>query len=253
LFTRKGRYIELTPAGEYFVQHSKSIADDIDALRRNTALVYDGVEREVTVAFNNIVPQYVLADFAADFALAFPATQLCVTTEVYNGCWDALYAQRADLVVGAPHAVPRSDGIVSQAIGQMTWDFVVGARHPLASGDATLRNSEVRGYPAACIRDTSVDFSPRQAWLLDGQQPMYLPDFHAAITLIARNTCIGILPAYLCRPFLVSGTLIKKTLLEQKHDTRLFLAWRAEAQGPVRQWCVDYLTRPEVCARLCGA
>ncbi len=31
LFIRKGSYIELTPAGEYFVGHSKSVLDDLEA------------------------------------------------------------------------------------------------------------------------------------------------------------------------------------------------------------------------------
>ena len=106
LFIRKGRYIELTPAGEYFIHHSKTILDDLDALKRNTALVYEGVERELTVAVNNIVAPAALVEFIAAFDRAFPSTQLKVNTEVYNGCWDALYSKRADLAIGAPIRFP---------------------------------------------------------------------------------------------------------------------------------------------------
>lgn len=57
LFERKGRNIGLTPSGEYFIQHSKPILNDIDSLCRNTTLIHTGVEQELTVAFNNIVPK----------------------------------------------------------------------------------------------------------------------------------------------------------------------------------------------------
>ncbi|HCN6876829.1 TPA: LysR family transcriptional regulator, partial [Escherichia coli] len=39
LFIRKGRYIELSPAGSYFIEHSKNILRDLDALKRNTVLI----------------------------------------------------------------------------------------------------------------------------------------------------------------------------------------------------------------------
>ena len=56
LFIRKGRYIELSPAGSYFIEHSKNILRDLDALKRNTVLIHDGIERELTIAVNNIIP-----------------------------------------------------------------------------------------------------------------------------------------------------------------------------------------------------
>ena len=133
LFIRKGRYIELSPAGSYFIEHSKNILRDLDALKRNTVLIHDGIERELTIAVNNIIPGDLLVAFIRDFERQFTSTTLTVDLEVYNGCWDALYSKRADLVYGAPHAVPSSEGIISEPVGQMEWDFVVSPLHPLAA------------------------------------------------------------------------------------------------------------------------
>ena len=102
LFIRKGRYIELTPAGSYFIEHSKTILGDLDALKRNTVLIHDGIEKELSVAVNNIIPTATLVEFIRDFEREFSSTTLTVNLEVYNGCWDALYSKRADLVIGAP-------------------------------------------------------------------------------------------------------------------------------------------------------
>ncbi|MFQ8717457.1 MAG: LysR family transcriptional regulator [Enterobacter hormaechei] len=92
-----GRYIELSPAGSYFIEHSKTILGDLEALKRNTVLIHDGIERELTIAVNNIIPGDLLVAFIRDFERQFTSTTLTVDLEVYNG-WDALYSKRADLV-----------------------------------------------------------------------------------------------------------------------------------------------------------
>lgn len=250
LFVRKGRYIELTPAGRYFIEHSRTIIGDMEALRRNTVLIHDGVERELTVAVNNIIPTSILVELIRDFELQFSSTTLTVSLEVYNGCWDALYNQRADLVIGAPHAVPSTEGIISEPFGQLEWDFVVSPQHPLAGELHPLENNELRQYPAICIRDTSVNFTPLQAWLLEGQKPIFVPDFTTAIALIEQNVGIGYIPHHLALPRLNSGTLLKKPMREHKHATKLFLAARSDGMGKTCRWCMEYLRRPILSAPL---
>lgn len=253
LFNRHGRQLTLTPAGEYFIQHSKTILDDLEALKRNTVLVADGIERELRVAVNNIIPAEAIVQFAQAFETHFPFVQLTIAVEVYNGCWDALYDRRADLVVGAPHAVPSVEGILSETLGNLAWDFVVGNQHALASQTTPLNNAELRQYPAVCIKDTAIHFTPQQAWLLEGQKPIFVSDYPTAMALIQRNVGIGYLPHHLCYPLLNSGQLMKKPMVEHKHPTLLFLAHRAEGLGKVRQWCVDYLCQPEVKGLWCGS
>jgi DNA-binding transcriptional LysR family regulator len=251
LFERKGCYIRLTEAGEYFIAHSKAILDDLQALKDNLAIVQGGLEPELTIAVNNIVPRDAIVQFVADLVAAFPATQVSIRQEVYNGCWDALYANKADLVIGAPHFVPRTDGITSVPLGHLEWDFLVGADHPLAQTRHVLTSAELRKFPAVCIRDTSVEFDPMHAWLLEGQKPVFVPDFSTAVRLIARNVAIGYVPAHIRAAFL-DAPLVRKNIQAQKHATRLFLAHRAEGMGKVRAWCVDYLMQPGVSAWLCG-
>ena len=252
LFLRKGRYIELTPAGSYFIEHSKTILSDLEALRRNTVLIHDGIERELTIAVNNIIPTAVLVEFIRDFEQQFSSTTLTLNLEVYNGCWDALYGRRADLVIGAPHAVPGSEGIISAPLGQLEWDFVVSPQHPLAGARHPLNNAELRHYSAVCIRDTSISIAPQQAWLLEGQKPLFVPDFTTAIALIEQNVGIGYIPHHLALPLLNRGTLLKKPMREHKHATTLFLAARSDGMGKVCRWCMDYLQHPALSARLSG-
>jgi len=251
LFTRKGCYIELTHTGEYFINHSKAILEDLEALKRNVALVHSGVEPEFTIAVNNIVPQEAIVEFVCDFERAFPSCQLTIREEVYNGCWDALYAKRADLVIGAPHSVPQADGVAGVPLGTLDWVFVVGAGHPLAEVERPLRNNELRRYSAVCIRDTAVDFQSMHAWLLDGQKALFVPDFSTAMALIRRNVAIGCVPAHVAKSMGGAG-IVTRAVRDEKHSTRLFLAHRTEGLGDAGRWSIEYLSRPEFKAWLCG-
>ncbi|MCZ5721256.1 LysR substrate-binding domain-containing protein [Escherichia coli] len=169
--------------------------------------------------------------------------------EVYNGCWDALYSKRADLVYGAPHALPSSEGIISEPVGQIEWDFVVSPLHPLAAKRNPLENSELRHYPAVCIRDTSVNF-PTDASLVVGRtKTHFVPDFATAITLIEQNVGIGYIPHHLALPLLNSGKLLKKPMREHKHATKLFLAARSDGMGKACQWCIEYLRNQQLMTR----
>ncbi len=252
LFSRNGRYLKLTPAGRYFIDHSKTILGDLENLKRNIGRIHDGVESALSIAVNNIIPATALVAFIRDFEQAFKSTVLTVNQEVYNGCWDALYSKRAHLVIGAPHAVPSPEGIISESLGQLEWDFVVSPRHPLASQLQPLENAALRHYSAICIRDTSVNLAPQQAWLLEGQRPLFVPDFATAIALIQQDAGIGYIPHHLALPLLNEGRLLKKPMREHKHATRLFLAANAEETGKASRWCIDYLLNPGMRARLCG-
>jgi len=251
LFTRKGCYIELTHTGEYFINHSKAILDDLEALKRNVALVHSGVEPEFTIAVNNIVPREVIVDFVCEFERAFPSCQLTVQQEVYNGCWDTLYANRAALVIGAPHSVPQADSVTGVPLGTLDWTFIVGTGHPLASIDRPLTNNELRRYCAVCIRDTAVDFQSMHAWLLEGQKALFVPDFITAMELVRRNVAIGCVPAHVAKSLGGEG-IVTRAVRDEKHSTRLFLAWRTEGLSDVGRWCIDYVSRPAVKAAICG-
>ena len=115
-----------------------------------------------------------------------------------------------------------------------------------------LTNTELRQYPAICIRDTAVNFSHQQAWLLEGQKPLFVPDFTMAIALIQQNTGIGYIPHHLASPLLNEGTLVKKPMQEHKHATQLFMAVRSEGMGKVCKWCLDYLSESAIKNEICG-
>lgn len=58
--------------------------------------------------------------------------------------------------------------------------------------------------------NNAVIFNPLQAWLLEGQKALFVPDFDTAMGLIEQNVGIGYIPHHLAMPRLNNGQLVKK-------------------------------------------
>lgn len=252
LFDRTGRQVKLTPAGQYFIDQSQWMLDSYEELVRNTAMISTGVDVSFSIAINNIINRDGLIDLIAQLNEQFPSTQISIKTEVYNGCWDALYDRRADLVIGAPHSAPKMEGIIYHSIGNIEWDFIVAQSHPLASKIAVLTAEQLRYYPAIVVKDTSQHISPQDTWSLTGQKIIYSPELTTAIKMIERGVGIGYIPHHRIKNLLDQGTVIKKAIVEHKQPTQLFYAWHANRESPVLNWCIEYLMQPENANQWCS-
>ncbi|MGF1791693.1 LysR substrate-binding domain-containing protein [Photobacterium profundum] len=251
LFDRTGRQVKLTPAGKYFIDQSQWMLDSYEELVRNTAMISSGVDVSFSIAINNIINREDLIPLIGKLNKQFPSTQISVKTEVYNGCWDALYGRRADLVIGAPHSAPKMEGIVYHSIGNIDWDFIVAQTHPLASQVSALTAEELRYYPVIVVKDTSQHISPQDTWSLTGQKIIYAPELTTAIKMIEHGIGIGYAPHHRIKGKLDQGTILKKAIIEHKQPTQLFYAWHANRESPVLNWCIEYLMSSENHSQWC--
>ena len=245
LFDRTGRQVKLTPAGHYFIEQSRWMLDSFEELIRNSNMISRGVDVSFDIAINNIINRDGVIELVSQLNQQFPATQISVKTEVYNGCWDALYARRVDLVIGAPHSAPKLEGIVYHNIGNVEWDFIVGQHHSLAAHIEILTAEELRCYPVIVVRDTSQDILPQDAWSLTGQKVIYAPELSTAIKMIEHGIGIGYIPHHRIKGHLDQGCVIKKALIEHKQPTQVYYAWHAQRESVVLNWCVNYLMANE--------
>ena len=245
LFDRSGKHIQPTPAACYLIEHGDWILRGITDLQRNAVQIASGVERSFTIALNYIVNPAPATALLATLIERFPATEFAVRTEVYNGCWDALYEGRADLVIGAPQSAPWNDGVSTEYLGEITWSFVVAADHPLAACDGVLSADMLRGYPAIVVHDSSVALQPKKTWALKGQKILYAADLHMVLAMIREGLGIGFLPDSFVAAALREGSVISKCITEHKQPVAVHYAWRIPQPGPVLDFLLALLREPE--------
>ncbi|OEE59245.1 LysR family transcriptional regulator [Enterovibrio norvegicus FF-454] len=241
LFERLHRAVRLTPAGEFFVVEARDLMKRMDEIRDQTQRVANGWTRSVSLALDNVVREDRVDSLVRDFYDAFPDVELLLTMEVFNGVWDALAYDRADIAIGATAAVPVSGNLSYRDMGILTWRFVVSKDHPLAKESEPLRNEQLLGYPAICLEDTSRILPKRATWLLDNQRRLTVPNWHSAIQCFRSGLGIGAMPSHMAELYVKTGELVEKTLVEPPARSPCCIAWRTDKENPAVNWILDYL------------
>lgn len=241
LFVRQHRQVVLTPAGEYFVGEARKLLKQMAQIKSHTQRVANGWNQTVSVALDNVVREGRVNTMVRDFYRAFPDVELLLTMEVFNGVWDALADDRADIAIGATTSIPVGGSFDYRDMGELNWKFVVSHDHPLAAANEPIENSELAKYPAICLEDTSRKLPKRTTWLLDNQRRLVVPNWHSAIQCFRGGLGIGMIPEHMAKPLLETGVLVEKQLVSKPMISPCCLAWNSERLNPAVAWLLSYL------------
>lgn len=241
LFHRLHRKVVLTPAGEYFVAQARLLLKQMDDVKQQTQRVANGWQSSVSIALDNVVREASVNQLVADFYQQFPDVELLLTMEVFNGVWDALVDERADIAIGATAAVPIAGGVAYRAMGELSWDFVVSATHPLAELPGLLEDSQLVDFPSICLQDSARTLPQRTTWLLNNQRRLVVPNWHSAEQIFIAGLGIGWMPTHRATPLINQGLLVKKELLNELENSPCCLAWRDGRLPPAVKWLLNYL------------
>ncbi|QIR06025.1 DNA-binding transcriptional activator PunR [Salinivibrio costicola] len=241
LFERLHRQVRLTPAGEYFVAQARDMLKTMEDIRLQTQRVANGWTQSVSLALDNVVREDSVNTLVRDFYDAFPDVELLLTMEVFNGVWDALADDRADIAIGATAAVPVSGAFRYREMGTLRWRFVVSPSHPLVQCVQPLANEQLAPYPAICLEDTSRRLPRRTTWLLDNQRRLTVPNWHSAMQCFKAGLGIGVMPSHMAEDAIARGELVELALEEPLLSSPCCIAWRSDKESPPVRWLLDYL------------
>ncbi|AKJ41082.1 LysR substrate-binding domain-containing protein [Pragia fontium] len=237
LFIRNTRNIELTESGYYFYRKATELLNNFYAIKRSIYTIDQGIEARVRICINQLLyTPYHTAKLLQMLKKHFPTCQITVTTEVYNGVWDAIINNIADVAIGAPGTLLDGGGIDYSEIGVIRWQFVISSSHPLALMTEPISESQLRLYPSIMVEDTAQTMNKKVGWLLHGQEALRVPDFHTKCQCHILGEGVGFLPDYIAKEHLDSGALVVKKIQNPRQDSHLLLATQHSATGQVTQW-----------------
>jgi DNA-binding transcriptional LysR family regulator len=238
LFDREGsRRPQLTEAGKALLSEVRTVADDVDLLLAKVRSLHQGLEAELALAVDVMVPSAVLADVLRCFQQMFPTVTLRLHVEGLGGVAALVLDSRATLGIAGPDSgdLPELD---RQQIGPVELVPVAAPSHPLAQGK--LAPGAVRRHlqlvltdrsPLTEGRDFSV-FSPR-SWRL--------ADLGAKHLLLREGIGWGSMPRHMIADDLAAGRLVELSIPEQpKIAYTLNALWRRDTRlGPAAHWALD--------------
>ncbi len=246
LFDRSKRKAVLTPVGKMLLDQGRLILKATDELTHIVKQSASGWETELRICIDSILLFEPVYRLIAEFQNAYPWINIRVSEEVFGGTWDAINADRCDLIIGGD-AVPYSSDFNIDIIGEVDFVFAVAKDHPLAihsliATEQPLSAEIIKQYPSIVVADSSRQLPARSAGLLDGQSRITVPTMEKKITAHKLGLGVGYLPIHRIQAELNTKQLIPLTV-EQPEDRchNLCMAWRKDNQGKALDWFVKKL------------
>ena len=240
LFAREGsRKPELTDAGKGLLVEAGAVIDQVDALLAKTRSLHQGLESDIALVLDVMVPGDVTANVLREFRTMFPTVVLHLHIEAMGAVAAPVLSGEAQLGIGGP-VVQEFAELERQDIGSVEMVPVAAPGHPLAQPD--IAPGESRGHLQLVLSDRSKLTKGRQFSVLSPLN-WRLSDLAAKHALLREGIGWGNMPIHMVRDDLESGALKVLELPEKPGGAFRFNAmWRRDSRpGPATSWLIDAL------------
>lgn len=240
LFEREGsRRPVLSETGEGLLAEVRSVADRVDALIAKTEGLHQGLESQLGLVLDVMVPSAVTAAVLGEFRAMFPTVVLRLNIEGLGAVAQCLIERQADLAIGGP-VIGDHPGFERQALGEVELVPVASPQHPLARDATNIEPGEARRHLQLVLADRSELTQGRQFSVLS-PHVWRLGDLGAKHSLLKEGLGWGNMPRAMIAGDLAAGHLVELDLPERPGDTYLLSAlWpRRSELGPAARWIID--------------
>lgn len=239
LFDREGsRKPQLTVAGRALLAEARAVAQGIDNLRAKVKGLLEGLEAEVDLAVDVMLPAERLGKVLRAFAEQFPTVTLRLHVEALGAIVSLVLDREAVIGVSGPLAAG-VDGIELVTAGSVPMVPVAAPDHPLG------RMTEIppgagRQYTQLVLTDRS-RFTEGRDFSVLSPRTWRLADLGAKHALLREGVGWGNMPLPMIQPDLVAGTLVRLAMPDHPGGTYRFNGiWRRDAPpGPAAAWLLD--------------
>ena len=239
LFDREGtRKPQLTVAGRALLAETRAIAAGIDGLRARVKGLLDGLEAEVDLAVDVMLPAERLGRVLRTFAETFPTVQLRLHVEALGAITALVCDGTASIGVSGPLAL-EAEGIDAMAAGSTLMVPVASPGHALAQM-ATIAPGAARDHVQLVLSDRS-RLTEGRDFAVISRKTWRLADLSAKHALLREGVGWGNMPLPMVADDLAAGTLVRLHLPDHLGGRyHLSAIWRREAPpGPAAAWLRD--------------
>ncbi|WP_375195757.1 LysR family transcriptional regulator [Sphingobium sp.] len=239
LFDREGtKKPQLTVAGRALLAEVRSISHGIDGLRAKVKGLLDGLEAEVNLAVDVMLPAERLGKVLRTFAKEFPTVQLRLHVEALGAITAMVLDRGAAIGLSGPLSAG-VEGIESISAGSVAMVPVAAPDHPLGRMEA-ISPGAGRDYTQLVLTDRS-RFTEGQDFSVSSPKTWRLADLGAKHALLREGIGWGNMPLPMIEPDLVAGTLVRLVMPDHPGGTYRFSGiWRRDTPpGPAASWLLE--------------
>lgn len=239
LFDREGtKKPQLTVAGRALLAEVRSISHGIDGLRAKVKGLLDGLEAEVNLAVDVMLPAERLGKVLRAFAREYPTVQLRLHVEAL-GAITAMVLDRGAVIGLSGPLSAGVEGIESMDAGSVAMVPAAAPDHPLGRMEA-IPPGAGRDYTQLVLTDRS-RFTEGQDFSVSSPKTWRLADLGAKHALLREGIGWGNMPLPMIEPDLVAGTLVRLAMPDHPGGMYRFSGiWRRDTPpGPAASWLLE--------------
>jgi DNA-binding transcriptional LysR family regulator len=241
LFMREGsRRPQLTDAGRALLADAKAVIDEVDGLIAQARSIRQGLETELALAVDVMVPSATVAPILREFQEVFPTVDLRLHVEALGAVAALVLDKRADLGVAGPDILDLPE-LERSAIGSVELIPVAAPNHPLAQL-GTIQPGEARRHLQLVLTDRST-LTEGKEFSVVSPRTWRLADLGAKHTLLLEGIGWGNMPRHRVAQDLRQDRLVQLNLPENPPLAyTLHALWRKDSRpGPATSWMLETL------------
>lgn len=233
--TRRPR---LTIAGEAVLAEARLVAQGMDGLRAKVKGLLEGLEAEVQIAVDVMLPSARLGTVLRAFSAEFPTVALRLHVEALGGVTALVLDGRANLGISGPLPL-ESEHLARVTAGSVRMVPVAAPDHPLARMESIL--------PGACSEHVQLVLTDRSP-LTEGRdfsvvstRTWRLADIGAKHALLREGIGWGNMPVPMIEADLFSGALVRLPIPDNPGGNYRFsgIYRRDTPPGPATSWLLQ--------------
>jgi DNA-binding transcriptional LysR family regulator len=254
LFDREGtRRPRLTEAGRSVLAEARTVAGGIDGLKAKVKGLLDGLEAEVHLAVDVMLPARRLGQVLRAFAATYPTVTLRLHVEALGAVAGHVLSGTAIVGVSGPLA-SGIDGLEAASVGSVAMVPVAAPDHPLARYEQ-IPPGAGREHVQLVLTDRS-PLTDGRDFAVVSPRTWRLADLGAKHQLLREGIGWGNMPLPLIEPDLVAGTLKRLVMPDDPGGMYRFSGiWRRDRPpGPAASWLIrEFVDRALSDVDLAGA
>lgn len=239
----------LTKAGAAILSDARMVIRSVEGLRAKVKGLMEGLEPELSVALDTMLPTVHLLEVLRAFDREFPTVALRLHMEALGAVTELVLSGVASIGVSGPEHTA-TPGLTHRRIGDVELVAVAAPSHALAMFE-TIPPGEARNHAQLVLSDRSSLTEGRDFGVV-GQRSWRLTDLGAKRDLLLAGLGWGTMPKPMILEDLEAGRL--KTLIVpelRSGSYSMFAAYRSESPpGPAGAWLIERFEK-QMTARGC--
>ena len=239
LFERQGtRKPRLTVAGQAVLAEARSIGQGVDGLRAKVRGLLQGLEAQIDLAVDVMLPSAWLGEALRAFYEEFPTVALNLHVEALGAVTALVLQRKAVIGISGPLAADMP-GIENVIVGSVPLIPVASPDHPLAKEDA-LHPGMGRDHVQLVLTDRS-PLSEGRDFAVVSPHTWRLADLGAKRALLREGIGWGNMPKPMVEDDLRTGKLVKLAMPDETGVSyRMSGIYRSDSPpGPAATWLLE--------------